>query len=367
MGNDKVAQFQYLASYTFSNPAILGGSNPLPQQGVWQTRTPNPNITWEVASTYNAGIDVSLWDGLLGLTADVFQTTRNNILTARNASIPVYTGLKLPNENIGIVKNKGFELELSHLNHKNDWTYSITGNISFAKNKIIDIDEPTNAQEWQMRTGHPMGTSLYYVAMGIYRSQEEIDATPHPVGTKVGDLRYQDISGDGEINSADRTRFDKTNTPELVFGLNLNAQYKNFDFSMLVTGQARAWQYIYLQSGLGGNTLRDLALNSYSDRNNDLNSKYPRMTSYNSEISGYESSFWLKDASFARLKNIELGYTLPQNISSTLKIDKLRVYISGFNLVTIDRLKWFDPEGTTTNGGFYPQNKIYNIGLSLTF
>lgn len=364
MGNDQVDAFQYLSSYTFTGGYYLG-ANSDPAKGVVRGLSPNPYITWEVANMINLGLDLTLWNGLFGVTADVFKQKRENILTERNASIPLYTGLKLPDENIGTVENKGFELELSHFNTKMDWQYSITGNISYSKNKIVDIDEAANAQVWQMRTGHPMGTELYYVDMGIYRSQEEIDSTPHPIGTKVGDLRYKDINGDGEIDNKDRVRLDKTNTPEIVYGLNLSAGNKAFDISMLIQGQARAWQYIYLQSGLQGNTFRDLALNRYTESN--PNSKYPHLTSYETEISGYRSTFWLKNAGFIRLKSVEVGYTFPKKLVSQLNIENLRLYISGFNLITLDKLKWFDPEGSSETGAFYPQNRIYNIGLSLTF
>ena len=364
VGNDQIDAFQYLASYSFTNGYYLGLTSDQ-VKGVARGLSPNPNITWEVASTYNIGLDASFWNGLLGVTFDLFKQKRSNILTARNASIPEYTGLKLPNENIGEVENKGFELELSHFNKVHDWQYSISGNVSFARNKILDIDEAANAQAWQMRTGHSMGTELYYDALGIYRTQEDIDNTPHPIGTKIGDLQYRDINDDGIIDSKDQIRLDKTNIPEIVFGLNLGISYKNFDFSALFQGQARAWRYIYLQSGLQGNTLKDLAVNRYSESN--PNSKYPHLTSYSTEISGYRSTFWLKNSSFLRLKNIEIGYSVPNSLLDKVKIQKLRLYVSAFNLFTIDGLKWFDPEGDSETGAFYPQNKIFNFGLNLTF
>lgn len=364
MGNDDIDPFQYLATYSFTSGYFLGADQNS-VKGILQGVTPNPYITWEVAKTLNLGLDGEFWDGLFGVNLDVFKTERSNILTKRNASIPVYTGLVLPSENIGVVENKGFELALSHKNTIDQLKYEVSGNIGFARNKIVDIDEAENAQTWQMQTGHVMGTSLYYQATGIYRTQEEIDATPHPSGTRIGDLIYKDVNDDKKIDSKDMVRMDRTNTPEIVYGLNLSLGYKQFDMGILFQGQARAWQYIYLQSGLQGNTLKDLIENRYTEDN--PNSKYPNLTSYTSEVSGYQSTFWLKDASFLRLKNLEIGYNLPSSLLNKVHIEALRFYVSGYNLLTFDKLKWFDPEGNSTTAAFYPQNRIFNIGLNLTF
>ncbi|MFD1143613.1 TonB-dependent receptor [Larkinella insperata] len=361
MGNDQVDAFQYLSTYTFADGYYF--ADPVTQLN--RGLTPNPNITWEVARTTNIGLEASFWKGLLGIELDVFNTRRNNILTARNASVPAYTGLNLPNENLGIVENKGFELQVSHANRSNKIGYRLMGNVAFAKNRIIDIDEPANQQPWQMRTGYPMGTSLYYDAIGIYRSQEEINGSAHPVGTRVGDLRYRDVNDDGKIDAKDRIRTQYTNVPQLTFGFTASASYKQFSVSTLFQGQGRANQYIFLQSGLQGNTLQEMADNRYRPEN--PNSTYPILPTYDAEISGYRSTFWLRDASFVRLKTLELSYDVSPDFLSKVKVRNLRVYINGSNLFTWDKLKYFDPEGTNELGGFYPQEKIYNLGLNLTF
>ncbi|GAB3275206.1 TonB-dependent receptor [Larkinella harenae] len=361
MGNDQVDAFQYLSTYTFGDGFYF--ADPVTQLN--RGLTPNPNITWEVARTTNLGLEALFWKGLLGIELDVFNTRRNNILTARNASVPAYTGLNLPNENIGIVENKGFELQLTHANRSGKFAYRLGGNISFARNRIIDIDEPMNQQPWQMRTGYPMGTSLYYDAIGIYRSQEEINNSAHPVGTRVGDLRYRDVNDDGVIDAKDRIRTEFTNIPQLTYGFTASASYKKASISILLQGQGRANQYIFLQSGLQGNTLQEMADNRYRPEN--PNSTYPILPTYDAEVSGYRSTFWLRDASFVRLKTVELGYDLSPEFLAKLKIRNLRVYLNGSNLFTWDKLKYFDPEGNSETGGFYPQERIYNLGLNLTF
>lgn len=364
MGNDAIDPFQYLATYSFTNGYFLGQDKSL-RKGITQGVSANPNITWEVANTTNVGLEAELWEGLLGLTVDVFKTKRSNILTQRNASIPIYTGLILPEENIGVVQNRGFEIELRHTNRIGELQYSLRPNFSFARNEIIDIDEPANAEIWQMQTGHPIGTELYYIPLGIYRSQAEIDNSPHPAGTVVNDLQYKDINQDGTIDSRDRVRLDKTDMPEIVFGMSLSASYRNFDLGLLLQGQSNAWEYYWFPQGLFGNVLMEMAENRPTADN--PNSKYPNLTYDNSQISALQSEFWLKDASFIRLKNVEIGYRLPESFLEKVGIQSLRVYANGFNLFTIDKLKWFDPEGDASRGYFYPQNKIFNFGVNVTF
>jgi TonB-linked SusC/RagA family outer membrane protein len=361
MGNDQVDAFQYLSTYSFGDGFYF--ADPVTQLN--RGLTPNPGITWEVARTTNLGLEATLWNGLLGVEFDIFKTRRNNILTARNASVPAYTGLNLPTENIGIVENKGLELQLSHQKRIGNIGYRLGANMSFSKNKIIDIDEPANQQAWQMRTGAPMGTSLYYDAIGIYRTQGEIDNSAHPVGTKVGDLQYRDVNNDKLIDAKDRIRTEYTNIPQMSFGFTAGASYKNFSLNALFQGQARVNQYIFLQSGLQGNTLQEMADNRYVP--GSMDSKYPILPTYEAEVSGYRSTFWLKDASFLRLKSLEIGYDVPSTILSKVKVSSLRIYLNGSNLFTWDKLKYFDPEGSSETGGFYPQEKIFNLGLNLSF
>ena len=136
MGNDLVSAFQYLTTYGYGNNYVIGGSNVI---GLVETGVPNPNITWETAKTGNIGLDATLWDGLLGITFDYFQTRRSDILTTAASVVPGYTGLTLPDENIGIVDNKGFELILSHTNNRHKFQYNFSGNLAFARNKVIMV------------------------------------------------------------------------------------------------------------------------------------------------------------------------------------------------------------------------------------
>jgi len=159
-------------------------------------------------------------------------------------------------------------------------------------------------------------------------------------------------------------RLDRTNTPEITFGVNTSLGYKNFDLSIFLQGSGNAWQYYFIPQGLFGNVLTEMVNNRPTPDN--PNSKYPNLAYDESQVSAYQSDFWLRNTNYIRLKNIELAYELSKNVAEKIGLKGLRLYISGFNLITIDKLKWFDPEGATSRGANVPQNKIYNFGFKIT-
>ena len=366
IGNDRVAPFQFIQNYILGNQGYNFGQTPTQSLGLTTGVNPNPNITWEVLKTGNVALDGLFWDGALGFTVDVFRQERSNILATRDLAVPSYTGLKLPNENIGVVQNKGIELELNHSKKINDFSYRVGANVAYVKSKIIYISEASNVPAWQKAEGRAIGAQNYYKALGIIRTQEELDAIPKVLGTKVGDLKYEDVNGDGMITFLDQVRLDRTNTPEMTFGLNLSLDYKNFSLFTNFAGQARAWQYFHENARLAINTREELLLNRY--RPGSMDSKYPilPLLDTRTDVSGLGSTFWLRDASFVRLKTLELGYTLPQNLLAKVKLSAMRIYVNGNNLFTIDKLKIYDPEGSDERGNFYPQSKIFNLGVNLT-
>ncbi|HEX7467797.1 MAG TPA: SusC/RagA family TonB-linked outer membrane protein [Methanobacterium sp.] len=359
MGNDQVGTFQYLNTYRFGNNYVIGNSD---VTGLVQAGVPNPDITWEVAKTYNLGLDATLWKGLLGIELDLFKTRRSNILTKRTAVIPDYTGLLLPDENIGIVDNKGFELILSHNNTIGELKYSLSGNISFARNKVIFADEVPAAETYQLATGRPIGSQLYYVSMGIFENQAQIDAYPHFIGTKPGDIKYKDVNKDGVINSLDQIRINQTATPEIVYGFNASLVYKKFNLSIFLQGQENAKVFIggnFTNMTYSQGNFSDWRAENHWSPDNSTNATMPRASDGTSDNNSLNSTQWLLDAGFLRLKNVEIGYKLPHN---------LRIYLSGNNLVILhDHMskQGFDPE--TTGFWYYPMLRTYNIGLDLTF
>jgi TonB-dependent starch-binding outer membrane protein SusC len=383
MGNDAIAPYQYLAANRLQSIATHFGEPKSIQPAVIPGVAPNPNITWEVATTQNIGLDGFFWDGLIGFSLEAFQQKRENILTTRDTAVPVYTGLNLPDENIGVVRNRGVELDLSHRSHPSrasDFSYSVSGNIAFARNKVLDVSEPADLLDYQRAEGAVIGAGLYYRAIGIFRTQEEVDSSPIMSGTRVGDLQYEDINGDGVIDARDRVRVNKGNIPEITYGFNTTFGYKNLSLFAHFAGQARAWVYFHQNARIAYSGPKDLIENRYTP--GSMDSKYPIIPQDTSpdkgEVSGMNSTFWLQNASFLRLKTLQLGYDMPDNLISNIGLSSMQVYINGSNLFTITDIEWFDPEAAQTSfdgdsgiyysrGSFYPQQRIFNLGFNITF
>lgn len=373
MGNDKVDAFQYITAYTFSAAGILGGAS---QTGVWLNRTANPNITWEVANTYNIGVEAKFLNSF-NFEADLFKTNRNNILATRNAAIPDYAGLSLPDENIGKCSNEGIELLLGYTrNIAKDWRLNVSGNFTYNRSKIKYIDEPSTTLEWQKRTGKSIGTDgsmyLMYEADGIFRTQEELDAYPHLSNAKIGDIRFKDINDDKIINGSDKVRQDKPAIPRIMYGINLNLDYKDWRLSLLFQGAAQVWQYTFMEAGTIGNFTKDFYDNRWTSDN--ISAKYPRTYNRDATPTGagdYRNSFWLNDASYLRLKSIELSYMLPKSIINNTPLSNVRLSLSGFNLLTFTGIKNIDPETAENSQGWAawntPQSKVVNFGVNITF
>jgi TonB-linked SusC/RagA family outer membrane protein len=370
IGNDAIPAFQYVTSYGYNRNFVLGNNDVI---GLVQSGAPNPNITWETAKVSNVGFELSLFEGKITSEFDLFNTTRSNILTKRTVVIPDYTGLILPDENIGIVENKGFELQLQHRNNIKSAQFSIGGNISMAKNKVIFADEPPAAEPYQAIKGYPIGAGLFYKAVGIYKDKAQVDSRPGLAGVKPGDIIYEDVNKDGAINSRDRIRLDQTATPEITYGVNGSVEVSNFDLSVLLQGQAGATArfdetdnfFPVLNYGLG-NFLQWRATDRWSPANTDAT--MPRATLSNTNNNTLPSTQWLLNASFMRLKNVELGYTFPADKLKKIGIGSFRIYANGNNLALLyDKMKdlGFDPE--TNDYWYYPQQRSYNFGINLTF
>ena len=374
MGNDKVDAFQYMTAYTYDNPAILNGG--VINNGLWLLRTANPNITWEVANTYNVGIEAKFLR-YFNFEADFFKTKRNNILATRNAAIPEYAGLTLPDENIGICSNIGTELTLGFAKQINkDWRVMASGNFTYNHSTIDFIDEPAETLPWQRRTGLSIGTNgdmyLMYEADGIFRTQEELDAYPHLAETRVGDVRFKDINKDGVIDGDDKVRQDKPAVPRIMYGINLGASYKNWSLNMLWQGAAQVWQYTFMEAGTIGNFTKDFYENRWTEDN--INAEYPRTYNRDATVTGagsYRNTMWLDNASYLRLKSIELAYDFPKSWLKKTPLTAVRLSLSGYNLFTITGIKNIDPETQENSQGWAawntPQSKVYNFGINVTF
>lgn len=369
LGNDNVGLFQYFNNYALNSQYVING---VVHPGYDLTLLANPLITWERAKKLDIGLNaVFLNDFSLELI--YFQQKRSDILARRNASIPQLSGINsaiIPSENIGKVNNDGIEATLSYNKSLNkDASIFLSGNITYAKSKIVDIDEAPGTPEWQKQTGRPLNTYLLYTSTGIMREAGDFTKYPHPTSTpRLGDLIYDDYTDDGKITADDMVRTKYGNIPEITYGFTVNGNYKKLDVSILFAGQAHVSQYVLPESGTVGNFYSSWADNRWSPSN--PNGSYPRVDerASNSVNGGaYSSTFWLNNASFLRLKNAEVGYTINNEFLDKIKVANLRVYASGFNLFTITKVKDYDPEGSSGSGQFYPQQRILNLGLNIRF
>jgi TonB-linked SusC/RagA family outer membrane protein len=375
LGNDNVGQFQYYNNYSFNNQYVTG-SNVI-TSGIDLTKLANPNITWETAKKMDIGLNAIV---LRNFNVEViyFNQKRSNILAARNASIPNTSGIVnpyktdqntplVPDENLGKVNSSGFEATVGY-NHSGKFRYNISGNVTYAKSKVVFIDEAPGVLDYQRQTGGPLYTELLYNTLGIFRTQEELDTYPHLKDAKFGDLILEDYNKDGMITADDQVRTKYGNVPLLSYGLVFNAGYKAFDAAIVFAGQGMVTQYVLPESGQVGNFYSSWADNRYSPSNPD--GSFPRAdTRASSSVNGglYKNNFWLNNASFLRLKNVEVGYTLPKETLSKIRLSSLRVYASAFNLFTITGVKDYDPEGNSSSGQFYPQQRIINLGVNIKF
>lgn len=383
-GNDAVSPFQYIQTYQLQAGQIsqylaagyFYGANPAQVPGFVLGPTPNVNITWETATTTDLGVDMRLLRNLT-LDVDVFRSMRTHILVPPNEVIPMYTGLSLPDENLGKVLNRGVELQAGwRKSVGKDFSYFINGNFTYVVNKVIYEAEPASVPAYQRMTGHPIGSFLLYQSMGLYQDADAVSKTAHPLGSGPGDIQYKDYNGDGQINGLDKVRTNLSSTPQIMYGFSFGGRYKGFDATIFFQGQAAA-QALLQPGGL------NMAQQFYDGRwLRAGDNKYPRTfngptnATYGSNT--YQSTFWLLNDGFLRLKNVEVGYNIGAGrLLQRARISSARIYISGNNLFSID--KWgpsFDPEapGTTspgqvsgTSGRYYPQQRVLNLGVNVNF
>ena len=389
-GNDQIPEWQYLSTYGLGGMRAQSYNPPLPyitngnvqNLALYETLLPNPNATWESAKQSNYGFDAVLLKNRLHVTADYFVYKRSDILWARNASVPGSTGLigLLPRENIASVSNRGFDFAINYGNTGGAFRYAVSLNGGYQKNRIDFWDEPAGRPDYQKSTGYPIGSTLFYNAVGIFRDQAAVDKTPHWSGARAGDIIFEDVKGDGVIDDKDRIRIEKSNIPTFTTGLGVDLQYAGFDFSMLFQGAYGGVRYITTESGEIGNFLQSYAEDRWTAANPDA--KAPRTFNRGNEYwVGNWNTFWLRKTDYIRLKNIELGYTIPSSVMNSVGIQSVRVYVNAFNLLTYapDLKDEFDPELTggdrdsptggdvNTSGQGYPLQKIVNAGISVTF
>ena len=362
-------------TFGFGGGMVFGHQN---VSSIYQQRVPNPNITWEVANQFDVGVEATFLNDHMSVELDYFNYRRKDILHYRNASVPQSAGFSLPRENIGEVSSYGFDGSFTWRDQiSRDFLYDVTLNIGYADNEIVFWDETPGVDPWRQSTGAPIGAGLFYEAIGVFQTQEEVDNYPHWDGARPGDIIFRDVNGDGVIDADDRVRMNKTGTPKWNGGMSIRMSYKAFDSTALIQGAAGAVQYIRTESGDFGNYFKEFADERWRPDPSDPTGMRPDPNADTSGPRAFQreeeywianaNTFFLRNTDYIRLKQLEVGYNLPPGLTTRLGIQNLRLYANGFNLLTLDNFGLMDPESRNQAGHYYPQKRIVNLGLSLSF
>lgn len=384
LGNQNIGVYPYQQTYNlghdypFGNPAAL-------QSGAYMSVYNNPEITWEKTAITDIGLDFSLFNGAFSGTVDYFYKYTSDILAP--VEVSSIMGRSVGQSNVGAVSNKGIEVNLTYNGRiGNSFRFSIAPNFTWVKNAVEKLANGATEEINNNRiVGQPIGIIYGYETDGLFVDQAEIDAAPEQLVGKSslnpGYVKYKDISGpdgvpDGKVDAQyDRTVLGST-TPKFYYGLNLSASYKGFDFSALLQGlgghKRLIGSYMAYAFYNGGQIQRWQADNCWTEATPDKWAEYPRLETLNMNNTNLQTSdYWIRNASFLRLKNVQIGYTLPKVWTKKIGLENVRVYISGQNLCSFNSFyKGWDPEneiGTGDSPSYYPINSIYSFGFNLKF
>ena len=378
VGNDRyhpygtgfMDRFLYLPNSYFIGSGYQFGTGTSWSPGAYEKSFGNSGLSWEKSAKQNYGIDFSLFNQKLSGSIDYFYEKRTDIL-AKASTDPIIHAMSLPVLNLGIVSNKGVELNLKW-NHKiNSFRYWTNLNVSYAKNKIVYQDEVPSEYTYTLKTGHPVGQPFGLKVRGFYYEGME-DVADHSYVLKEGDVVYEDLNHDGKIDDNDKTAIGYPSYPLLNAGLTLGFEYKGFDFSMLWVGATKTSRVLEetFRKPLGETYDRSLMSHQFTDRwtpETAATAKLPRATIDGVKNNYRDSELWVKDASYLRLKNIEIGYNFRLPFIPKIGMEKMRVFMTGYNLLTFDKLKISDPESMSSGVPQYPVMRVINFGLNVSF
>lgn len=384
VGNDKIRgqRFMYLdGKYAFGGGYNFGININTNQSGAYEAALGNPNLTWEKAYKQNYGVDMTIFNDRLKINFDYFYDHRKDILITRN-SYPGFIGFTPTAENYGIVDNRGYEVSIQWTDKIGDnFRYWVGANLSHAKNKIVEMDEVPRNEDYLYRTGLPVGQQFIRKFWGFYdenaneryKEQYGKDIADHGVTLQPGDCVYVDLNDDGIIDDDDIRPAGYTDNPQYSGGFNMGFKWKKFDFSM-------TWSYAWNTSRMLSETFRVPLgeTNTYSMLTSMFENRWtpetantatlPRATLVNKSNNYENSDLFLVDADYLRLKNVEISYMFNGPIIKKMKLNNLRIFANGYNLLTFDKLKISDPESRTAqNKPEYPVMQVYNVGLKLNF
>lgn len=384
VGNDRIGGERFLFQTRFDKNApgyVFGQDQNINPGGKRENFIGNPDVTWEHAYKTNIGLDVEMLQHMITLTADLFHERREDQLLRRQI-IPIYAGYPgfiIPYGNVGIVENKGIDGSFQFRNTtKGGLYYSVNGNLTFAKNKIIENDYPKPQYPWQDLRGYPIGANLGYIAEGFFKDEADITNSPDQTYfqsvIRPGDVKYKDINGDNKITNADQTVIGKYGSePQMMYGLGIVLSYKGFDASVFFTGAARR-DFFFTQQWTAmpfasGESMYNVMQMVYDQRwipgADNSGAKFPAVRSL-SKNNYVGSTIYLRSGDYLRVKNAEIGYNFPDPLMKRWKLNGARLFVQGTNLATWDHIKAIDPESDFGTGS-YPISRNFNFGLEVRF
>ncbi|MGX5818794.1 SusC/RagA family TonB-linked outer membrane protein [Chitinophaga lutea] len=370
-GNSMDAGYYRYIQYFTSPTTYSFGNPPSAYNAIQQDTLANPAASPEKTAMLNLGVDVMALNDRLEFSAEVFRYRNMDILMRRGENASGVIGQTLPMQNIGETTYKGFELTAGYRDQVGALAWSLRGNVSFFQTRVEEMQEVTRRYEWNRRTGQPLSMPFGYEAIGFYQSPDDVKNSPLVEGYSPvpGDIKYKDLNNDGIINQYDE-RAIGSDKPLVFYGLQAALQWKGLDFSMLWQGAANrrwylnganAWEFLNTSMNGGPGQAQEMHLGRWTPAT-AASATYPRLT-VNGNVNNHRSStFWMKDASYLRLKTVELGYTLPARWVSHVKLQSVRAFASGYNLLTFTPLEWHDPEALA---GGYPNQRVINFGLNI--
>lgn len=390
-------RFMYLEQYTADGDwGYSFGTN---GRSGYRITNPKTSLGWEIATKQDLGLDLKLLKDNLSVTVDYFKEHRTNILLQRSNSLPMYAGFQaVPYGNVGESKTKGIDGNIEFNKQFNkDLLLTLRGNFTWAKPEWVDDDMPVRDEWWRNRKGFSLTSIAGYQAIGLY-TQTDIDkinawlalpaaeqsTIPQPFPTpprsglgdvKAGDIMYKDMNGDGKIDDTDRMWLGNGDVPEINYGFGFNIDYKAFSIGLLFQGTAKANRFVggivnpFNDSGTGA--VYSNITDRWSESNPNQQAFYPRLAYQSNALDNQNnfenSTWWLKDMSFLRLKTLQINYRLPKAWMQKMYFKQASVYVMGLNLFTFSKWKLWDPELNTTDGTRYPNLTTYTLGINFSF
>jgi len=390
IGDPRTQRFFYLSNVApnSGSPVYFGTNNSVMMQGTTINAYPNPDVTWETSRKANLAAEFTFFNKL-NITAEVYKENRYDILIQRGF-IPVTVGIENSaagnlRSNLGKATADGIDLNINYRqDFKSGLWVSVLGNLTITRNKIGHLEEPEYRNSWSFRTGRMINQPFGFIAERLFVDDKEAANSPSQIfGTylpKGGDIKYRDVNKDGKIDQDDMVPIGLPSTPQVIYGFGFSLGYKNFDLSAFFQGSARSSFFINptgvtnFEYGIFGTApfvnnaqiLQAYADNHWSEENQNLYALWPRLSVYDIPNNQQQSTWWLRDGSFIRLKSVEAGYTFPKKWTSKAAMRAARIYFSGLNLLTFSKFKLWDPE-LAGNGFAYPVQKVFNIGLKFDF